>query len=192
MSYKLFIYLILIYIPNFLFAQNVFRILDTERGYPLWNQARNNDGTCTPSYNDKFPNSGNHHCDCDNFWAGCGANAMGQIMWYWQCPKNYNWEIIPPELHENTPWNSAEQLQQFILDCATSINTHYTTCLGSWATANNIEDAFKNTFNYKSATLFKKDDHWSDKGWKNLIKTELDARRLALIRGGRVKCDFNI
>ncbi len=186
MVFRFFIFAYLTILHFFLYSQNVFRILETERGYPLWDQAYNNDGNCNPSYNEKFPNSDNINCACGNFWAGCGAIAMGQIMWYWKWPETYNWNMILPELHSYTPVNSIEQTQKFILDCATAINTQYTTCAGSWATTENIVDAFKKQFNYKSATLFKKNEGWNDKGWKNLIKTELDVRRLPLLRGGRI------
>jgi|GEM_PF-4714354 hypothetical protein len=54
MKYKILIFIYLTTFQIILYSQNVFRILDTERGYPLWNQAKNNDGTCNPSYNDKF------------------------------------------------------------------------------------------------------------------------------------------
>ena len=58
-------------------SQDVFKLLDLPKGYPLWAQAKNNDGTCSPSYNELAPVSNGSDYSCGHYWLGCGSVAMG-------------------------------------------------------------------------------------------------------------------
>ena len=179
-------------------GSDIFGLLETSRGLVLWGQDENNDGGCTPSYNQYCPNAERvdvngcwfdfqtsaKDCSCGHKSVGCAAVAMGQIMWYWQFPNSYNWSIIPTELFDNTPTNSANELDRLLYNCAQQAQTMYC-CKGSYATTDNIVNALNN-FGYSSAQKKNRAD-WpgnTEGGWKNLLRAELDVGRPVLYRGG--------
>lgn len=175
-------------------SSDVFGLLKTSRGVVYWNQARNNQGGCSPSYNQNCPPASTTSfpcgpastsgCDCDKKWAGCGAIAIGQIMWFWQYPSSYNWSIIPTELYNNTPTNSANELAKLIRDCGDAASMNYC-CAGSWATTDHVVDAFVH-FGFEKAVKRLRTNWTSNTAWKRLMRAELDAGRPILYRGGEV------
>lgn len=175
---------------------NNFCLLDKPiEGTVYWSQEYNNDGFghCTPCYNkycpDKTDNSwsciglSTKNCYCDYKPVGCGAVAMGEIMWYWRWPISYNWSIIPTELKDNTPTYQANELARLLHDCGIKANMNYC-CNGSWATTNNVCDGLID-LGFESAQV-KIRNQISDNAWKQLLRTELDAERPVLYRGGAV------
>ncbi len=169
---------------NFLYSQqDVFKLLDLPKGYPLWSQSISFEGNCTKPYNILTPTSNDNDCPCDHYLLGCGAIAMGQIMWYWEYPTSYEWDTIPKALHDNTSDDSAEELQKLLYDCAEEMNMHYQ-CAGSWAYTNDVLQAFHNK-GYKAATIYDKSE-WNNQDWATLVRTELDVGRPVFIRGGEI------
>ena len=172
---------------------DVFGLLKTTRGLVLWNQDKNNSGGCTPSYNQDCPlatssdfcwPSSPSNCDCDRKPVGCGAVAMGQIMWYWQFPYSYNWDIIPTALYNNTPSEEAAELARLLHEIGVEANMNYC-CNGSWATSNHVEEALIN-LGFLGATKKVRSDWPSSQAWQDLIRAELDVGRPVLYRGGAV------
>jgi len=154
----------------------------TGRGEVLWGQNKNFDGGCTPSYNAFCPDKG---CDdyCDNrALAGCGAVAMGQIMWYWEWPSSYNWSIMPSRLRNTTPQNHGDAVARLLSDCGKKANMTYW-CSGSWTTVNKIEDAFKD-FNFKGVEKRVRTD-WPSNVWLQIIRNEIDCERPVFYRGDK-------
>lgn len=174
-----------------LLTTDVFGLLKTSRGLVLWNQDKNNNGGCSPSYNANCPSAGiidlcvpGGTCDCDKKPVGCGAVAMGQIMWYWEYPHSYNWDIIPVALFEGHDPEPAAELARLLRDCGSAANMNYC-CRGSWATTENVELGLRD-FGFPGATKRVRSSWPSSSGWQNLIRAELDAGRPVLYRGGAV------
>ena len=164
------------------------RLLNTSRGEVVWGQDLNNSGGCNPSYNSevkkKWYQGWFSSCDCGAPPVGCGAVAMGQVMWYWQWPQNYNWSLMPRRLLNSTPLDSATAVAQLLLDCADASNTTYA-CAGSFSggIATPIADALKNTFNYPGATVVSRPSNLDN--WETLIQTEINNERPVILYGAK-------
>ena len=161
------------------------------RGHIAWGQSRNNSPSpnCTPAYNDKCPKETWYmgwldDCDCDDRApAGCGAVAMGQIMWYWRWPKSYsnrayNWNLMPDSLF-NGQTAQGNEIAQLLRDCGDASNMTYA-CAGSFTTS--IASAFHDSFKYEATRTTSKSD-WSSSVWNDLIRTEIDCERPVLYYG---------
>ena len=162
------------------------------RGEVAWGQSWNNDGDCTPSYNGKIDKKWWHgwfaSCsdDCDKPPAGCGAVAMGQVMWYWQWPKsssyrNYNWGLMPFELVNTSTTAQGNEIGNLLLDCGLASSMTYA-CNGSFTTS--IGSALRDEFNYKATRAVYRSDWQSNSNvWNDLIRTEIDCERPVLMYG---------
>ncbi len=157
-----------------------------DRGEIMWSQTFNNDDHCSPSYN-MFCYPGGSSCDCGNYASGCGAVAMGQIMWYWRWPiytnsYSFNWNIMPNALYDNTPYSQASEVAKLLMECGETASMSYG-CNASWTTMNHLVDAFI-YFKYNAIDKIKRSDWPDDVAWKKLIRAEIDAGRPVLYRGG--------
>jgi hypothetical protein len=162
------------------------------RGEVAWGQSWNNDGDCTPSYNGKIDKKWWHgwfaSCsdDCDKPPAGCGAVAMGQLMWYWQWPKSssyrtYNWNQMPFELVNTSTSAQGDAIGNLLLDCGRASSMTYA-CNGSFTTS--IGTALRDEFNYKATRAVYKSDWQSNSNvWNDLIRTEIDCERPVIMYG---------
>jgi hypothetical protein len=157
-------------------------------GSLAWGQDVNNDGGCTPAYNDEIKKKWNHGwfsaCTCQSPPVGCGAVAMGQVMWYWKWPQSstyrtYNWNQMPVALTNSSTTAQGEAVAKLLLDCAESSNMVYA-CGGSFTTS--IESALKNTFGYTAITGNNR-NNYTDTAWDNLIRTEIDNERPVIYYG---------
>ncbi|MDR2887520.1 MAG: thiol protease/hemagglutinin PrtT [Bacteroidales bacterium] len=165
-------------------------LYDPARGYVSWGQIRNNSGTCAPSYNAKAPKTAFlglfDNCDCyDRPPVGCGAVAMGQVMWYWQWPKTstyraYNWNLMPYKLTNQSTQAEGDEIANLLRDCGVAADMWYA-CAGSFTFPDDIQEALTDDFGFKSARLVDRDD-WG-LAWNNLIKTEIDCRRPVIYKG---------
>ncbi len=160
------------------------------RGEVKWSQSVNNDGYCNPNYNKYCPEGSGSGCNCGRKPVGCGAVAMGQIMWYWKWPNSssynpYEWELMPDELTNSSEAWEEHEIAKLLFDCAESANMQYN-CWGSWALINKIVDGLKNDFKYKGVDKVKRNnwDDYNDAAWENLIRAEIDAGRPVLFYGG--------
>lgn len=160
----------------------------SKRGAVMWGQSKNNDDGCSPSYNNNCPTGYGDNCNCDHKPAGCGAVAMGQIMWDWEWPKSYRWNLMPKALRNSTPTVDANEIARLLRDCGVESNMTYW-CSGSWTTVNNIEDAFK-SFNYKGVEKRVK-SNWSNDIWKKILQNEIDCNRLVFYRGDKSDLSIN-
>ena len=163
------------------------------RGQNLWDQFGNNGGadSCNPTYN-KYADPKAwwmgvlDKCECDDRTpAGCAAVAMGQVMWYWQWPKSssyrtYNWDLMPNAIFTGDI-AQGDAIARLLRDCGDAVNMTYM-CSGSFATMNNVEDALRNTFNFKAARKVTKNE-WNSQAWLDLIRTEIDCERPVIYRG---------
>jgi len=167
------------------------------RGEVNWGQAKNNSsiGTtieCNPSYNSevkkKWYQGWFSSCDCGAPPVGCGAVALGQVLWYWKWPliskyRSYNWSLMPNILDNSTPSIKAEEVAKLLLDCAEATNTTYA-CLGSYTgnIAYCVESALNDVFNYSDVKTVRR-SNYSLGGWNNLIRAEIDSERPVIMYG---------
>ncbi len=161
------------------------------RGEVIWNQDYNNDGGCTPSYHKYCPSGTGNLCFCDRKSTGCGAVAMGQIMWYWQWPistsyRTYNWNLMPTELNYSSTTPEEDEIANLLRDIGRPDATDMTYwCSGTWTTVNKVEDAFINMFNYKGVKKHVK-KYWEyGDAWQDLIRSEIDTERPVFYRGDK-------
>lgn len=157
----------------------------TNRGKIKWGQYGNNDYSCTPSYNDACEIDDD--CDCSHKPVGCGAVAMGMVMWYWQWPRKSSdihckWELIPPELHWNTPSCEVDELTRFLRDCGEMVDMTYW-CVGAWCQMPDINSAL-HALGYNSSVMHRKSDWDRTHGsWNNLIASEIKNNRPVIYYG---------
>jgi hypothetical protein len=163
------------------------------RGLNLWSQDENNDGGC-PGYSKFCPSNDADEDDCDDHKpAGCGAVSMGQIMWYWQWPisssyRTYNWSLMPSELNNTSTVPEIDEVAHLLRDCGLANGMDYSSFLGkdfSWTTMNNIEDAYKDVFNYKGVKKHVRNDWDYGSAWRDLLRSEIDNERPVLYRGDK-------
>ncbi len=159
------------------------------RGQVQWRQATNNYGGCTPAYNAYCPTGSKEGCKCGRKTVGCGAVAMGQIMWYWQWPQSssyrtYNWQLMPYRLTNSSTTAEGEAIAHLLKDCGNAADITYW-CSGSWTTTNKIVDAFKDKFKYKGVKKHLKTDWEYGSAWEDLLRSELDNERPILYRGDK-------
>jgi len=165
--------------------EDYFLLLDipSRGGEVLWDQNKNSEGTCMPSYNKFCPKPIEifGECGCDGkALAGCGAVAMGQIMWKWEWPNSYPWRRMPTQLKDG----DSDDIPRLLRDCGIKSNMNYF-CSGSFTTLDNLVEAFDD-FNYKFVTGIKQKGWNYGNVWEDIIRTELDCGRPVLYRGGEV------
>lgn len=162
------------------------------RGEVAWGQSKNNNGGCDPAYNGEIKKKWWHgwfsSCSgsCDSPPAGCGAVAMGQVMWYWQWPKSstyrtYNWNLMPNALFNTSSSAQGDAVSQLLWDCGRASDMTYA-CAGSFTTS--IGYAFQNSFKYEAIRKVTK-SYWQSNSsvWNDLIRTEIDCERPVLMYG---------
>lgn len=116
---------------------------------------------------------------------GCGAVAMGQILWYWKFPPQYDWDMMPTDLRTTPSILEINNVAHFLKTCGDKACMHYC-CSGSWTTTNQIQDALKD-MNFPSTEKKRRRDWDKRDWWPNLIKEQLRQGWPVLYRGDR--CD---
>lgn len=168
-----------------------------------WDQGYNNEYSCTKPYNAKCPNW--YSLSCGRTLVGCGAVALGQILWYWQWPYSaiiprrflsmsdintysdspylgmYDWANIPSALYDTTDTYAANQLTYFLRDCGYAIKMKYDTD-GSSSTINDSKIALENIFHYKPV-LYRERTNIPSAVWVAILKAEISLNRPILYRG---------
>ena len=182
-------------------------ILLHKNGHEIqWNQSRNNDifynsakkryewiCDCDISYNKFIPRDYNE-C-CGRAWAGCGAVAMGQLMWYWEWPDYamipdtiiwgvpynprtahyYDWKSMPHKIDSTTNIYYVDNIAGLLRDCCYTTNAWFT-ALGTTATFSNIKKAMSNVFHFHT----KRYHEYPKTDMDPIIKREIDSLRPVL------------
>lgn len=166
----------------------------------LWNQSYNNDNGCEPAYNMLCPTF--YAPSCGHTYAGCGAVALAQVLWYYKWPlyahaipdsisangkpssathsQWYDWDMMPPTLHNTTPAAHANMIATLLRDCGYSIETEYRSD-GSFAYINKIKKAFTEIWGYSDDISVH--SKVGNKTWRKKIKEEIDAKRPVILLG---------
>lgn len=145
-------------------------------------------------FNNKSPKKYNSESKKDeNCLTGCAANAMGQIMCYYKWPLNpvgshsykwngetlssdfsksvYDWAVIKDRyVVGQISTVEANAISQLMYDCGIALDMEYDLG-GSSAFAEDIPNALKRYFKYKSASIVYRDQH-SDI-WDELLREQL-------------------
>lgn len=124
--------------------------------------------------------------DGENKPLGCGAVAMGQILWYWKFPPQYDWDMMPTDLRTTPSFLEINNVAHFLKTCGDKACMHYC-CSGSWTTTNKIQEALKG-MHFPSTEKERRGDRDEGAWWPDLIKGQLREGRPVLYRGD--KCDL--
>lgn len=137
-----------------------------------WAQSRNNGYSylCSQVYNKRCPTFADYSCLHNA--VGCGAVAIGQVMWYFKWPyaavvprtmtdslgnpdgkllQIYDWDLMPSKIYNNTPINEVDTVASFLRDCGFAINTQYRYD-GSTSYFDELSTALTSTFSYRCTT----------------------------------------
>ncbi len=164
-----------------------------------WNGYASNGTNCEYAYN-KFCPDWYSTSSCNRTYVGCGAVAMGLIMWYWQWPhaafipidvkmdgtpndttklQLYDWTLMPNALTPSTSMEKVDAVASFLLDCGYAIKTEYRSD-GSYSYLSDIMAAFSDIFSYE-LTYNRKANY--PLTWETELREEIDAGRPVLYYG---------
>lgn len=167
-----------------------------------WGQSNNNsnDGDCNKVYNKYCPTF--HSVSCSRTIVGCGAVALGQVLWYYQWPhygliptemlndngsvstdeefKYYNWEIFPTQIFTSTPIDKINMTAGLLRDCGYAEHMEYGSS-GSNTYVSAIKTALEHSFGYENIQTFYR-PHTAN--WINRMKNEIRNGRPVIYRGG--------
>lgn len=181
---------------------------DEIRGENFWKQSKNNGtdnneliGTCDVNkvYNKYCPTFGSN----TKPMTGCGAVAMGQIMWYWQWPNIgiipdtifsdgenngiydlhfYDWDLMPNAIYDDTPQQQADMIAYFLRDCGytAKMKYNYYGNLESTTQLEFIKEALIKSFNYSIVDIKAKK---GTSNWGKLLRQELKDGRPIIYSG---------
>lgn len=156
----------------------------------------------TQLYNDQCP------ADADGYnghvKVGCVANAMAQLMRYWEWPKtgtgshtyycwgygsttygdltadfgaaDYRYELMPGFLDYTSPQNEVDAIALLEYHAGVSVEMDYGPN-ASGAYSGDVPAALQNYFRYSSAMSYEDRDDYTDAQWISLLKEEFDANR---------------
>ena len=174
----------------------------TRLGEIQWGQCRNNSYSiyCENIYNKYCPTF--HYPCCDRTYTGCGAVALGQVLWYYQWPhaglipnqmlndngqvssessyRFYNWSIMPNVIYSTTPTYMVNEVAALLRDCGYATYMQYGTDESN-TTVDNIESALRNRFGYSQAYSLFRGTYVGN--WVNLMKNEIRNGRPVIYRG---------
>jgi len=128
------------------YFEDEFRAELNSRNYPsdslermqvvAWGQGRNNNFSCITTYNKFCPTW--YDVSCGRTVVGCGAVALGQILWFWQWPNSaiipntidtagntsdakhlvrYDWTLMPTTMTSITPIEKVDAVAGLLRDC---------------------------------------------------------------------------
>lgn len=134
--------------------------------------------------------------------SGCVANAMSQLMNYWEWPKtgtgshgyeayglsggyygyievnfgdaNYEFEFMPEFLDYTTPRKQLESIALLEYHAGVSVEMMYGPT-GSGAYSYDVPDALENYFRYAQECTMKYKDYYGADGWEDMLRENLDA-----------------
>lgn len=156
-----------------------------------WKQSGNNGGgSISKSYNKFCPAGAN----CEHTKVGCGAVAIGQILWYWKWPyaavidagglssvlHRYNWDAMPAKIYNITNDYNVDMIANLLHDCGVLLYTHYD-CGESSSSIYDHASRVYSEYKYVSQKFWRKD--YINANWLNMMKNELDNNRPILYGG---------
>jgi hypothetical protein len=140
----------------------------------------------------------NYYCPAECL-TGCVSTTMSQIMRYYEYPNHgvgshsyttsnygtlsanfaqttYDWDHMPLTASSDSPVEVKQALGTLFFQCGVSVDMDYSPD-GSAAFSTEVPDVMKTYFNYASDITLKDKVDFTQSGWENLIKGELNAAR---------------
>ena len=170
---------------------------DSRGGKVQWGQGAINLQKTSPKYN-KFAPGRNDFVmgcfgsrdECDTITnrkpIGCASVAMGQLMWYWKFPPQYDWDMMPAYLTSGSTVQEENNIAHLLKNCGDEACVVYC-CAGSWTTTNKVEEGMRN-MHFPQSNKRRRGDKDEGGWWPDLIKSQLDNGWPVLYRGD--KCDL--
>jgi hypothetical protein len=148
----------------------------------------------------------NYNVYCpDGAPTGCVATAVAQVMKYYNHPvqgvgsssynhndygtlsanygaTTYDWANMPYKLTYSSDTTEKNAISKLMYHIGIGLEMNYSPS-SSGASSSDVPALLKNHFNYKNTIQMKSRSSYSLNGWKNLLKTELDAGRVVYHRG---------
>ncbi|MBR1833960.1 MAG: C10 family peptidase [Bacteroidales bacterium] len=153
---------------------------------PHWNQYGCNNGIDSIGYEYSMPLcNDNHHSK-----VGCGAVAMGQIMYYWKHPvspswkEGFDWCNMVDRLYDtsSTFLQNREAISHLLKECAEPITTDYG-CDQTYSVFSSIPNALQ-SFGYNvDFTIHDKQDYTNEE-WIDIVKQQIDNGYPFIYSGG--------
>lgn len=113
---------------------------------------------------------------------GCVATAMAQIMKYHEWPSAYDWSLMKDEYDSGDESAAAQEVAKVMYDAGASVYMKYS-ANGSFANADGISEAFRNTFGYSISTELVSRAYFTAQEWDELIYSNLE-NKMPVYYGG--------
>ena len=172
----------------------------TRLGEVKWGQCLNNSLSCIKSYNKFCPTF--HDVCCGGTYAGCGAVALGQVLWFYQWPhaaliptqmlndngqvsstnscKFYDWNLMPEAIYHSTTSNQADEVAALLRDCGYAAHMQYKRD-ASYTNVVNLTNALRENFEYTE--VYYRDRASYNGNWVELMKSEIRNGHPVIYRG---------
>ena len=158
------------------------------------------------TWNQRAPYNGSCPEGCPT---GCAATVMAQLMKYWEYPKcgvgefsythsmygtqyanfgetNYDWDNMPLTANTSSPEQVRKALATLMYHCGVSIEMDYGENV-SLAFSSNVPNALITYFGYAPTLSLEFAFNYSEEGWKELLRNELDQARPMYYAGQSAK-----
>ena len=128
---------------------------------------------------------------CSHCPVGCGAVAMGQVMYYWHTPlllkglpKQFDWCNMTPKLLSDTSTYETNRnaIAYFLWQCAERINTSYS-CGESNSNLTDTRDALVDFFQYSEDAHYSEKRFYTDTEWITKLKNHINWGFPVIYRG---------
>ena len=119
---------------------------------------------------------------------GCVATAMAQIMKYHEYPSAYNWSLMKDEYDSGDESAAAQEVAKVMKDAGASVYMKYS-ANGSFANADGISEAFRNTFGYSISTELVSRAYFTAQEWDELIYSNLENKMPVYYGGTAIDID---
>ena len=119
---------------------------------------------------------------------GCVATAMAQIMKYHEYPSAYDWSLMKDEYDSSDESAAAQEVAKVMKDAGASVYMKYS-ANGSFANADGISEAFRNTFGYSISTELVSRAYFTAQEWDELIYSNLENKMPVYYGGTAIDID---
>ncbi len=119
---------------------------------------------------------------------GCVATAMAQIMKYHEYPSAYNWSLMKDDFDSGDESAAAQEVAKVMKDAGESVYMKYS-ANGSFANADGISEAFRNTFGYSISTELVSRAYFTAQEWDELIYSNLENKMPVYYGGTAIDID---
>ena len=119
---------------------------------------------------------------------GCVATAMAQIMKYHEWPSAYDWSLMKDEYDSGDESAAAQEVAKVMKDAGASVYMKYS-ANGSFANADGISEAFRNTFGYSISTELVSRAYFTAQEWDELIYSNLENKMPVYYGGTAIDID---